>query len=658
MIVTWFPTGTQLERLIIRGEDIQDLEIEQQLPSTPSGHTATPLDPAIVSFTRPPVAPDSSSVSQISVSGHHIPDGDRFAVSPLHSDSHANATRINQKLHGFVKEPHTIPRSYPDPEQSHRLATAVLTEPFSELSLSGHDPIGASGSRGAPPPIQEATDNGEEPNPSGELTKTKRRRSRKKRGISKVSEGVKATDSVRIAIEKTNIGPSVNKGPGWPQHTEFLHHQQTPPFKQYAGKAELQIPTPNRNQNHNAAARKNTRQGHKSRRSDLNDQNGWATEEVTDIQDMGDFDFEGNLSKFDKRKIFEQIRQEDTTADESRLVSFNRVASRPGTYGGKNLHFTENVLDSPVTKHLSSSNSESDLNLREAGISSRRCSHRGPSRSSHRGPSRSSTRKGPSRKDSGMASNDSYGLDHSSAPDNDMEKSLKNSQTTLLSSVMQSSFSNRSHKATSNKFARALRTTSSSRDCPCLTPLQMMELEQLVISRFGLSEDMITENAGSTIAQTARKLSSSNADLKGFERDIPPRPFIVILAGNHKTASRAIAAARHLRSHSAQVVLCILGLEREADLLDDVRRQLNIFRAGGGKAIRPDQLMQRLKGSMTNLILDAMFGIHLTFHDLRFDDQSAYLQLLRWSNSMNATTLSIDIPSGVDASTGEQILIL
>src|SRR6202000_1215577 len=45
------------------------------------------------------------------------------------------------------------------------------------------------------------------------------------------------------------------------------------------------------------------------------DLNGWATEDATDIQDMGDFDFESNLSKFDKRRVFDDIRQADTTAE-------------------------------------------------------------------------------------------------------------------------------------------------------------------------------------------------------------------------------------------------------------------------------------------------------------------------------------------------------
>jgi len=34
-----------------------------------------------------------------------------------------------------------------------------------------------------------------------------------------------------------------------------------------------------------------------------------------DIQELPDFDFAENLSKFDKRSVFDQIRNEDTTAD-------------------------------------------------------------------------------------------------------------------------------------------------------------------------------------------------------------------------------------------------------------------------------------------------------------------------------------------------------
>jgi enhancer of mRNA-decapping protein 3 len=86
----------------------------------------------------------------------------------------------------------------------------------------------------------------------------------------------------------------------------------------------------------------------KGRRNGKVEENGWATEDATDVQDMGDFDFAGNLSKFDKHTVFSQIQAEDSVADEDRLVAHNRLPkAKPGTAGGKNLHYTENVLEVP-----------------------------------------------------------------------------------------------------------------------------------------------------------------------------------------------------------------------------------------------------------------------------------------------------------------------
>lgn len=95
--------------------------------------------------------------------------------------------------------------------------------------------------------------------------------------------------------------------------------------------------------------------------------NGWASEEVT--EEMGEFDFENNLAKFDKRTIFDQMRKEDQVDDASRLVSHNR-RPKPGTNGGKNLHNTENVLDLPssIAKNTDFWNSEADDPNGHAGL--------------------------------------------------------------------------------------------------------------------------------------------------------------------------------------------------------------------------------------------------------------------------------------------------
>ena len=73
------------------------------------------------------------------------------------------------------------------------------------------------------------------------------------------------------------------------------------------------------------------------------DEEGWATEDVTDFKET-EFDFQGNLSRFDKKTVFSQIKAEDTTADEARLVSFNRLPRRDKAPPKKNYRHTENVL--------------------------------------------------------------------------------------------------------------------------------------------------------------------------------------------------------------------------------------------------------------------------------------------------------------------------
>ena len=378
------------------------------------------------------------------------------------------------------------------------------------------------------------------------------------------------------------------------------------------------------------------------------DQNGWATGDATDIQDMGDFDFEENLSKFDKRKVFDQIRQEDTTADEARLVSFNQLpAARPGTAGGKNLHYTENVLDSPMKKvttgspNVVHSSTESEIEVSEAKISSGRSSRRNVSRPS-RAPRKGSTLTGADHYVSGslFVAEPVGRLSRQTTHDRIGSPKIKTDSST--SRYRKSSASVMTGKP-------SFRIAATNGHCPCISPLQMLELEQLATTELGLTEEMLTENAARCIGETAYGLASSD-DAEQTNH----RPLVVILAGNTKTGSRAIAAGRHLRNHGARVVLCVLGLEREFDLLESVQRQLKVFRSCGGQAIKQESLMRTLRKlqAPTDLIVDALLGMHLSFEDLRTDDQAAYFQLVCWANGSEAGTLAVDLPSGIESSSG------
>lgn len=134
----------------------------------------------------------------------------------------------------------------------------------------------------------------------------------------------------------------------------------------------------------------------KGRRDDNGGQSGWGTEDATDVQEAGDFNFADNLAKFDKKGVFTQLEAEDATADEDRLVSHNRLSNtKPGTASGKNLAYNENVLDTPngTLRHDSwkADSSDASRGQREPGS---RASRRGESKLP--GNRRATSRKGSS----------------------------------------------------------------------------------------------------------------------------------------------------------------------------------------------------------------------------------------------------------------------
>lgn len=148
--------------------------------------------------------------------------------------------------------------------------------------------------------------------PRHDGTPKTRRRQRQQRG----AKNNEANESVDMTPERPK---QPGKGKGW-RDTPML--QSTASFQPF-----------------NSLKKSN------KRRQKSNQDNGWASEDVTDVQEMGDFDFEESLAKFDKRTLFDQMRKDDQIDDADRLVTHNR---KPGTAGGKNFHHTENVLSLPL----------------------------------------------------------------------------------------------------------------------------------------------------------------------------------------------------------------------------------------------------------------------------------------------------------------------
>lgn len=402
--------------------------------------------------------------------------------------------------------------------------------------------------------------------------------------------------------------------------------------------------------------------------------NGWASEDVTDVQEMGEFDFEGGLKKFDKRTVFDELKEKDQIEEADRLVAHNRARSKPGTAGGKNLHYTENVLDLPAPVERPNKATPDDFWKSEADDGARNGSERlsgrelGSRQGSRRGEGRTgATKRSQSRKASAANVGQAPNRTNSGVSVHEAAKRRRKGQN-----------ANGDEKLFSNAPPSAgFYVPPSNRKIEILSPLQMLNLENIAQNDLGLTEDMMTENAARGIAEVALHVLTDPAikvRLAAADGDAPNSPpTVVILAGNNKSGYRSIAAGRHLRCKGINVIVCVVGLEKgERDLSVDMTKQLRLYKNFGGKVCAKSDLFEFVRKASipvismdaprsvlpqappmaVTLIIDALLGHVTPFEDLRASDQATVYELIEWTNRNEAFVLAVDVPTGIDHTTG------
>ncbi len=225
----------------------------------------------------------------------------------------------------------------------------------------------------------------------------------------------------------------------------------------------------------------------------------------------------------------------------------------------------------------------------------------------------------------------------------------------------------------------------SNRRLETVSALQMLNLENIAHNEIGLTEDMMTENAGRGIAEvsltalTDPAIKVRHAGTIDPSSGTTPPPTIVVLAGNNKSGIRAVAAARHLRNKGLNVLVCVVGLERgERELLEDMRQQVRLYKNLGGRVFSKIDLFDHLRKisiptltidtprmSLTSLaspatvtlIIDALLGLAISFEELRTGDQATVYELIEWANRNEAFVLAVDVPTGIDPSSGKVSII-
>ena len=161
----------------------------------------------------------------------------------------------------------------------------------------------------------------------------------------------------------------------------------------------------------------------------------------------------------------------------------------------------------------------------------------------------------------------------------------------------------------------------------------MLEVDRVAVEDTGPNLLQMMENAGRNLAQQAIvSLGETWHEAN-----------IVVLAGNGGNGGGGICGARHLANRGAQVSLCLVSPDH---LRAAAEWQRHIYQATPGREVAIHSLTS--SSEPVDIILDALIG-----YSLRGAPRGNALRLIQWANDAGTPILALDIPSGVNATTGE-----
>jgi NAD(P)H-hydrate epimerase len=176
-----------------------------------------------------------------------------------------------------------------------------------------------------------------------------------------------------------------------------------------------------------------------------------------------------------------------------------------------------------------------------------------------------------------------------------------------------------------------------SKKIPAITTDQMREVDRLMVENYQIELLQMMENAGRNLADLSRKL---------FLNSTPTGKRVLVLAGSGGNGGGGLVAARRLWNWGVGIQVI---LTRSAEELHGVpAHQLSILKKMGV----PIHFVEGL-GSLpnTDLLLDCLIG-----YSLKGAPRGMLADLITRVNVRSSTgvpVLSLDVPSGLDATTGQ-----
>ncbi len=173
--------------------------------------------------------------------------------------------------------------------------------------------------------------------------------------------------------------------------------------------------------------------------------------------------------------------------------------------------------------------------------------------------------------------------------------------------------------------------TDDGIELPAVTSEEMREVDRVAMDEFGLGVLQMMENAGRSLAMHAMEMLSEGAGR------------VAVLAGSGGNGGGGLCCARHLRNHGVDVDLV---LDRPPSRLAGApAEQFRVLAESGAKPV-PERDVPRAVGGAA-VIVDALTG-----YGLVGAPRGRVAELIEIANQSGGRILSLDVPSGVNATTG------
>jgi ADP-dependent NAD(P)H-hydrate dehydratase / NAD(P)H-hydrate epimerase len=170
---------------------------------------------------------------------------------------------------------------------------------------------------------------------------------------------------------------------------------------------------------------------------------------------------------------------------------------------------------------------------------------------------------------------------------------------------------------------------------PILTREQSRQLDQELIQGRGIPSLILMENAGRGAADV-------------IVSEFPNAAQLLVVCGRGNNGGDGFVVARRWLTMGRRAVVCLVGAE--AALSAEARAQLGAYVAVGGKVVSFDEERWSESLAQSDVVVDALFGTGLT-RPL----EGVHAEAVRRINAVQQPVVALDLPSGLDANTGQTL---